>query len=175
MEPHRSRITESAYRPCPHRNQLQLHSWRIYPIFETPYVFPMLLLTPNSNLTGLHLKPFGPVEPNQGHHVHGVCPGCSASPLTAQLIPKQTRPDPGSEYGWSFRKGKTVEIGFFLDFGARKQRAVGFFAEQGGDPGSQQGSWGDIGGSADAYETYLPTARLADSGTGTRIRQPSSR
>jgi hypothetical protein len=56
LEPHRSRITESAYPPCPYRNQLQLHNWRIYPIFETPYVFPMLLLTPNSNLTGLHLK-----------------------------------------------------------------------------------------------------------------------
>ena len=32
------------------------------------------------------------------------------------------------------------------------------FGGLGGDPGSQRGSWGDIGGSADAYGAYLPTA-----------------
>jgi hypothetical protein len=158
LEPHRSRITESAYRPCPYRNQLQLHNWRIYPIFETPYVFPMLLLTPNSNLTGLYLKTFVPIEPNQGHHVHGVCLGCSASPHTAQLIPKRTRSDPSSEYGWSFRKAKS---GLFWTFDSetdKETKGEGFFAGQGGDPGSQRGSWGDIGGSADAYGAHLPTA-----------------
>ena len=118
----------------------------------------MLLLTPNSNLTGLYLKTFVPIEPIQGHHVHGVCLGCSASPYTAQLIPKRTRSDPGSEYGWSFRKGKTVEIGSFDSETDKEPRAIGFFAGQGGDPGSQRGSWGDIGGSADAYGAHLPTA-----------------
>ena len=32
------------------------------------------------------------------------------------------------------------------------------FGGLGGDPGSQRGSWGDIGGSTDACGSYLPTA-----------------
>jgi len=158
LEPRRSRPFNGTERNQPRRVVKQLCNWRIYPIFETPYVFPMLLLTPNSNLTGLYLKTFVPIEPIQGHHVHGVCLGCSASPYTAQLIPKRTRSDPGSEYGWSFRKGKTVEIGSFDSETDKEPRAIGFFAGQGGDPGSQRGSWGDIGGSADAYGAHLPTA-----------------
>ena len=75
----------------------------------------MLLLTPNSNLTGLYLKLLYLKMANKGI-TYMVCVLAVQRPRTAQLIPKRTRSDPGSEYGWSFRKGKTVEIGSFLDF-----------------------------------------------------------
>ena len=39
LEPHGSRIAESAYHPCPYCDQLQLYNWRIYPIFGNPIRF----------------------------------------------------------------------------------------------------------------------------------------
>ncbi len=84
-----------------------------------------------------------------------------ASLRTVQSISKRTRSDPSSEYGWSFRRAKS---GLFWTFDSetdKEPRAIGFFAGQGGDTGSQRGSWGDIGGAADAYGWLLDTTDAA--------------